>query len=150
METNEFLQKVNELGVSLRRKVTEKKHSWNDDTFVHLYPKDKAKKPITLEDYLYNEWCTGGISGGSCWDDGSDDHHYATSGEPETDFTDLDAILEGLCPNLSFLQYKKLTSAIIKTDSRTEHEYYGNSTNYATKMVKLGDLYEKLKEMSLI
>jgi hypothetical protein len=111
------------------------------------------KKPIEKsldEIYLCNEWCSGGISGGSCWDDSKEDNHYATRGESEPEFTSLDNILDEICPNITYLQYKKLITKVIEEDSYIQNEYYGNSSHYSYKTVLLKDLYDTLKELSLL
>jgi hypothetical protein len=118
------------------------------DGFVIKKSSSKKIKETCLEElYLYNEWCSGGISGGNCW---GDDGHYAAEGESEPEFTDLDNILNEICPNITYLQYKKLISKVIKEDSYTQHEYYGNSSNYSYKTVLLKDLYDALKELDLL
>jgi hypothetical protein len=110
---------------------------------------EPSLKHCSLNDYLYVEWVSGGISGGSCWDDSSE-NHYAIDPSPEKELNDLDAILTTICPNLTFLQYKRLAGKVIKQDSRTENEYYGNSTVYSYKYVKLKDLYDALIEIELM
>jgi hypothetical protein len=143
MTPDEFIAKTIESGASYYRKTKNKRLY---EYWAYQNPKNN---PPTLDDCLYQDWRSGGQTGGSCWDEGSHIHHPIT-GEPEPDFHDLDTVLEALCPKLTFLQYKKLMSAIIKNDDRTEDEYYGNYTVYSIKTVRLGDLYDKLKEMSLI
>lgn len=91
-------------------------------------------------------WSTGGITGGSCWDDGNRTHHNYTSDNPPAEFTLLDQILEHFNSNISFLQYKLLNQTLIEHDSYTEDEYYGNSTSYARKTIELEKLYEYMKE----
>jgi len=108
---------------------------------------EEIKETCLEELYLYNKWCSGGVSGGSCW---GNDGHYAVEGESEPEFTDLDNILNEICPNITYLQYKKLISKVIKEDSYTENEYYGNSSTYSYKTVLLKDLYEALKELDLL
>ena len=133
--------------VSLYKKSDKK--NWNyHDTFTNV----SKNKEVDLDNhYLYNEWCSGGISGGSCWDgqDGREANYCATEGEKEPDFSEIDAILLELCPNLSFLQYKKITSKIIEQGSRTENEYYGNSSTYSYKFIQLRKLFNTLNEMGL-
>lgn len=92
------------------------------------------------------EWRVGGITGGSCW--GTD--HYPCDVEDEPNFDQLDSILEKLSPTISFLQYKKICSAIIKVKDYTQDEYYGNSYNYRQKYFAAEDLFNSLKEMSLL
>lgn len=140
---------------------TQKKHSWGSEKFYlrrNIKPRkgkrainnpEPSLENISLEDYLYVEWASGGLSGGSCWDEG-EPRHYARDPSPEEELDDLDDILAVICPNLTFLQYKRLSSKVVKHDSRTENEYYGNSTIYSYKHVKLQDLYGTLIEMKLI
>lgn len=96
--------------------------------------------------FLYEEWCTGGIGGGSCYDYGEKTHHYYTSGEKEPDNNSLDLILSNICPHITFLQHKTLTANVIKTDEYSVDEYYGNSSNYSYKVINLKTLFEKLRE----
>ena len=112
---------------------------------------DKALAPTyrrnTVEgDFIQVSWCTGGMSGGSCWDDGTEDHHYGVSSSPEPEFEDLDTIMEKLYPEITFMIYKRMAQAIIKTTEYTDIEYYGNYYEYTVKYVDLTDLYEFLKE----
>jgi len=111
--------------------------------------KEKAK--LTLKDaYLYCSWSGGGISGGSCWGDkDGQDPHYATTGEPEPEFEDLDNFLMEICPGMSFLQYKKLAQSIKRGDYSV-NEYYGNSSSHVYKTVSLYDLYNVLVGLGLI
>lgn len=98
-------------------------------------------EPWDKEVALVNAWCTGGISGGSCWDDGKQDNHYSSSGEVESDWTTLDHILEYFCPNITFIRYKRLMS-LSKIEEYSRNEYYGNSTNYNLRILLLKDLWQ--------
>lgn len=153
MNSKEFLSKIIEVGVSYSRKI-EKKNFGTYTYFEVQSPKKdkktgKIKNPPTLDDYLHLEWVTGGVSGGSCWDDGTS-HHYAKKGEAEPEFAALDDLLLELCPNITFLQYRKLTNDIIEFTDREINEYYGNSTAYGIKTIRLGALFDKLQELKLI
>lgn len=145
MTLEEFLEKLRGLDVTVYERVDDKKKTYSNP---YYRIKNRKKDSFTGEDFLFNEWRTGGVSGGSCWDEG-ESRHYPVSGEPEPDFTDLDAVLEALCPNIPYLQYKKLLP-LIKSDERTEYEYYGNSTTYGFKVLKLSDLYNELVKLKLI
>lgn len=115
-----------------------------------LVAKARLAKHSLSDLYLYIKWMTGGMGGGSCWDDGSQPtHHYSIDGEPEPDFDDLDTLLLKLCPDITFLQYKKLINGLVKQSSYTEDEYYGNSTTYGVKTISLSELVAKLQEMGL-
>ena len=50
------------------------------------------------------EWVVGGMTGGSY----RGGELYSCSAEPEPEFEQLDTILEKVCPNVTFLQYKKI------------------------------------------
>lgn len=154
MTSDEFLAKISELGIGWSTRKESKPNSYYGRHWESHFPTKNKKtgeynKP-TADDCLYLEWRTGGQSGGSCWDEGDTDPHYPLDGEKEPEFTDLDKILTELCPKISFLQYKTLSTDMIKYDERTENEYYGNYTNYGIKTVRLGDLYDKLVALKLI
>ena len=145
-----FLTVLRSADVGFYRKPEKKdKYSYRETNFVLL--SNKEKKELDLDKhYLYIHWCTGGISGGSCWDTGEGaDPHYAMDGEKEPEFDDLDTALLAIAPNISFLQYKKITT-VINQDSYTEPEYYGNCTYYAYKCVLLRNLFNKLVELELL
>jgi hypothetical protein len=89
------------------------------------------------------EWTTGGLTGGSCW--GTSDYS-ARESEPEPEFEELDRLLEGLRPEITYLQYKALYRMLVQTDSRTSNDYYGNHTSYALKTLELSALYDQFVE----
>lgn len=110
--------------------------------------KTKYKSKKIDETYsIYNKWCSGGVSGGSCWTDNPT--YYPMSGESEPSFDSLDSILTKLCPNMTFVDYNSIKESC-DTDTITEYEYYGNSTNYTIVSITLKDLYNKLKEMKYL
>ena len=140
LNEKEFLQKISELDVTL---YYDSKDGWNDRKF-------RPKNDIRINDYLYAEWVIGGETGGSCWGDGTDDPHRPIRPEEEPNFDCFDKILLCIVPNISYLQYKVLSQAVLRTDDYTRNEYYGNYTVYGIKKVVLKDLYNKLIEMGLV
>jgi len=90
-------------------------------------------------------WQTGGIGGGSCWDNGDEDPHYNMGSNPEPEFTDIDKVLEHFVPNITFLQYKRLLQDCIEQGETTLNDYYGNHTDYAYKVIKLEALFKYMK-----
>lgn len=92
----------------------------------------------TLE--LTVTWMTGGAWGGNCWGE-SDPSSYCPEPEPEPELVDLDAILERVAPTIGFLQYKQLMQKVTY-DTRTEYEYYGNHTSYASKTISIEDVWQ--------
>lgn len=99
-----------------------------------------------VPDSLIKEWLIGGQTGGSCWAETNE--HYSLKAEPEPEFEELDKVLEALCPNISFLQYKNLNK-IITISERNQNDYYGNYSSYAIKEIKLFNLYEFLNDRRL-
>lgn len=95
------------------------------------------------------EWTSGGMTGGSCWDTGEEDNHRPIDPDPEPEFEDLNKVLEALCPNISFLQYKKLSNSLIKHDEYQDYEYYANYYNKSVKFVVLPELEQYLKDSGL-
>lgn len=112
--------------------------------------RNTMKTPIEITDCLRVSWRSGGIGGGSCWDEG-ESRHYPIIGDPEPEFEDLDLLLEAICPDVSFLNYKKLMKeSLMETGSETEYEYYGNSTTYSYKQIELKKLYDALVKVGII
>jgi hypothetical protein len=102
---------------------------------------------------LHSEaWRTGGVGGGSCWDDGTEDVHYELDSEGSETITILEEFLEEFYPHLSLSQYKGLMLHIMN-DDWSEPEYYGNYTNYECAYITFEDIAEylvKLKEPQLL
>ena len=110
-----------------------------------LYNSMHHSEECDCEPALVLSWSTGGITGGSCW--GGENHAYS-SGEVEPDWEDLDRILEHFCPNITHLKYKAVMRAS-STDDYEQNEYYGNSRNYALRVMKIKDLWQVLNEKKL-
>ena len=92
------------------------------------------------------EWRVGGMRGGSCWGD----HPYPIDADDEPEFNVLDQILELICPNISFLQYKNISSQAIVRGEYRDNDYYGNYTDYKTKTIILKNLFDVLRNKGLI
>ena len=119
-----------------------------DPTFRASYGYGRKATKTTKDAYLFCEWETGGMSGGSCWDD-AESTGYSTGNQPE-ELVALDKVLEEIKPDLSFLQYKSLLHSVVKTGTREENEYYGNCTNYAYKLCKVEDLFSYFRNKGWI
>ena len=89
------------------------------------------------EPVMYMRYEIGGIEGGSCWED-SDPQPY-TKYKLEDEWKALDKFLSMYCPNISYLNYKKIDT-LIHTNEETDWEYYGNCTEYRVKYIKLKQL----------
>ena len=142
MTPEEFLKKVIEVQVPLFHIGTSKDR--RRDVRVITFPRDK----ISLDDFVHIKWRTGGDWGGSCWDEG-DRTPNPIDGEQEPDLNDLETIILAFDENISYVKYKQLMS-VVKYDTETNYEYYGNYTTYGTKEVVLRDLYNRMVELKLI
>jgi len=113
------------------------------DIYVSDWSKNQRRKGF----FISVDWTTGGMSGGDCW--GHKATSFVSDEQPE-ELTDLDKILESVCPDISFLQYKNISRAVVENFSYTNNEYYGNVTNHAGKECDLKKLYNTLIEKNLL
>lgn len=91
-------------------------------------------------------WSLGG-SAGSCWGDEKSKVYPDT---PPTSFSDLDNVLEKVCPQISFLQYKKIHKECVTTKTEGESDYYGGYVEYAKFVCDIEKLYSILVELELV
>lgn len=100
---------------------------------------------IKDSDYIiFERILTGGASGGSCW---GDEPRYFTEKHQEPE--NLDRMFEIIAPNISFMQYKRLTREVDQAVANySECEYYGNYNEYSIYAWNLNDLYKKVKELN--
>jgi hypothetical protein len=101
-------------------------------------------------EHLAQYWTTGGACGGNCWNDADPESVRVSADPTPTSFKDFDAALEVVCPNMTFLQYKRLEATVVQTDNETHYEYYGNYKTYGYRIVMLKRLFEELQKMNLI
>jgi hypothetical protein len=93
-------------------------------------------------EYIKVKWVVGGTTGRSCWG-GEFKSKPIDELEDEPDFDKLDAILELFCPNITYLQYKKLTNELVKYSEYNDGgDWYGNYYEYKVKTVNLKELFE--------
>jgi len=89
--------------------------------------------------YMYSpEWCLGGTWGNYLGSRGTVD------ADSPLENTVLDELLEEICPNITYLQYKKLKDRCVTLKEKEESDYYGGSTRYASWRTDLKVLYETL------
>lgn len=93
---------------------------------------------------VYMRWMTGGIGGGSCWDD-SDPQPFISDNENPS-FIVLDLVLKELCPKISYLDFRKIDD-LIKCDENTEWEYYGNCSEFSIKYIVLSELIALIEQI---
>ena len=99
--------------------------------------------PIHIkEPVIYHRFETGGVSGGCCWEY-SNPQPY-TEEPPVEKLKALDLYLKEMFPECTYLQFRELEK-LIHNNSETEHEYYGNSTDYRVEYIVVSEL-EKLIE----
>lgn len=93
-----------------------------------------------------SSWSLGGTSG-NCWNN----ELHRISAEPQpVSFAEFDSLLEEVCPQISFLQYKKLYNETVTTETSYDHDYYGGSTESACFVCDLPKLYDMLVQMEII
>lgn len=137
MNFNQFIEKIMDNdNIYLRH---DSYYDRNSYSWLHEH-----KKPDRY--YIQVDWITGGMTGGSCW--GGD--LYPVDPDPPEELVDLDKILTLVCPNISFLQYKALCSELVKTESYTNSEYYGNYYNKVQKILFIDDLYSYLTKHKML
>lgn len=110
---------------------------------VGYLPQDPKGNPE-----LHWSWTTGGITGGS-WGGVQPDTPVEPSPEPDMD--SLEQVLEIVSPNITFLQFRKMTREIMLVEDRTNaSDYYGNVYHERTKRILLKNLYRYLNREQLL
>ena len=66
------------------------------------------------------------------------------------DFVEFDELIEKVCPNISFIQYKNIYRKCVVQKTGTECDYYGGSEEKAWWECNLKNLYKILLEKGLI
>jgi hypothetical protein len=94
------------------------------------------------EPVIYCRYESGGVSGGSCWD--SSNPQSYTRDAPKDKMKVLDLVLKAVKPDITFLQFREIEK-MIHTNSETEYEYYGNSTEFEIEYIVLSELYAFLE-----
>jgi hypothetical protein len=90
-------------------------------------------------------WSLGGTSGGY---DGSI-HQLSPEPQPSS-FVRFDDLLLAICPDISFLRYKKIYNECVSVESKSESDWYGGHSSEAWYECDIEKLYNILKEMELI
>lgn len=127
-------------------------HTRIEKQTMDVYEKDEEvvfieSKGIDVDEdgkFYSKKWIVGG-SWGDCWGNTSP----VTKTEPE-DFDEFDSLLEEICPNITYLQYKKIKKRCVTLESLKEVGYYGSSTEYNYYECNVYRLYDILKELSLL
>lgn len=121
-----------------------KKEWWHSDSTIfdnRFWPNGSNTRYVVT-------WTTGGLTGGNCW---GDDANEAVEAEDEPNLDALDNFLEKICPQITFLQYRRLMkNIVIRGNGETDYEYYGNYRTMGEKSFIYRELYDALVEKGLI
>lgn len=90
-------------------------------------------------------WSMGG-SVGNCWGDPM----IEISPDSPLEFTEFDNILEIICPDITYLKYKKIKQSCCSIETEYNNDYYGGGTTSAFHVCDLHLLYESLCDLNLI
>lgn len=125
-------------GVSIRKEVHNVVPKSSVDMFYDI-------KGISYKKLTSASWSLGGTCG-NCWDD----HLSPITPDKTPEFTEFDELLEKICPNITFMQYKKLYKNCVTTNEESVSDYYGGCEYRANYVCDLQQLYYDLEEMGLV
>lgn len=104
--------------------------------------KDSQKNHFVLTS---ESWSAGG-SWGNCWGNSG-----TISPDPvPQSFKEFDEMLEKLCPDISFMTYKKLYNETVTIEERSEHDYYGGTEYRHNYKCDLEKLHKLMVELNII
>ena len=92
-----------------------------------------------------DEWSLGG-TWGDCWGGSG----TISPEEQPKSFGLFDNLLEKVCPNITYLQYKKAHEACVSIEQRESCDYYGGVENKARYALDVKKCYDMLRDMELI
>jgi len=87
-------------------------------------------------------WSLGG-SWSDCWGN----QGTVSPGSRPDGMAELDTLLEKVAPNISFLQYKRITNECVSINDFSEGDYYGGSVYYNQYVLDIKNLFYILKEL---
>lgn len=99
---------------------------------------------IWNEYYYSDSWSRGG-TWGDCWG-----RHGDIEPDEKPEFTDFYKLLEDVCPNISFLQYKRIFNECVEIEDFNESDYYGGTEYKSRYKLDVRKCYEMLRERNLI
>jgi hypothetical protein len=104
--------------------------------------KDSQKNDFILTS---ESWSAGG-SWGNCWGGSG-----TISPDPvPQSFKEFDEMLEKLCPDISFMTYKKLYNETVTIEERSENDYYGGTEYRHNYKCDLEKLHKLMVELNII
>lgn len=96
-----------------------------------------------LKDGFSTSWSLGG-TWGNCWG-----NKGTSSPDVEPEMAELDDFLIKNFPQVSYMQYKVIARKI-DTQTNSDHDYYGGSTQQAIKTLSFNDLNDALLEAKVV
>ena len=105
------------------------------------YWSKKFEKDVLVSEH----WCVGG---NICGYDGYDEP--CSPEEKPDSFEEFDKLLEQNCPDITFLQYKKIYKECVTIEEDEERDYYGGTQYFNFYCCDLKKLYEMLQERGYI
>lgn len=133
----EYISKETGLSCKLQKHIVVRKSNY--DMFCDV------NNIVNKEQLLSDSWSLGGTFG-NCWND----KLGTLSPESPKPFKEFDELLERICPNLTFLQYKKLERECTEIAEYEESDYYGGTEYRSYHKCDLRKLYNLLNEMGYI
>lgn len=108
--------------------------------------------PVDIkEPCLYSRWDSGGAAGGSCWDEGDDEGAISYEGiMPDNVYAVVDITLNALGIKDIPPYLRNLIMSRWDYNIDTDHEYYGNYTDWKVEFMKVSELEHVLKSLNLI
>jgi len=107
---------------------------------------DKNQIMLKNNRYLHSStWCLGGTWGSYTGATGT-----ISPESPPSSFETFDDIMEELCPDISFMRYKKIYNRCVSTDTSSENDYYDGSSESAYYICDMKELFDQLSELGLI
>lgn len=117
-------------------KINKNHDSWNQGIYKEPFGVDHEKDYV-----IYQRHETGGVSGGSCWDE-SNPQPYENWKDREK-WIALEMALKIINPSLTYSQFTEIEN-LVTSSTETEWEYYGNCQHYDIWYLSLEKLYKFL------
>lgn len=105
---------------------------------------ERAEEDIPQYDDEYDafviSWVSGGMEGGSCWNNGATDR---IAPDPVPEFEHLFTIFESV--KLTFSEGMKILD-LARDGHTSDSSYYGNYVDYSFRYIPFDEVYDKLVE----
>lgn len=118
-------------------------NEFNSGYYTKTYKNAQQFFDLAIKIGFNASWSLGG-TWGNCW--GEKD---ISSPDVEPEMKQFDDFLIKNFPQVSYMQYK-IISRKIQTQTSSSHDYYGGSTQQATKNLSFNDLHDALLEAKVV